>query len=87
MKKRNNPFRLRTRTPQPEEIPQPKPTSEMTDAELEESLQKARRELLDVRHEELREREKARVGAEDGGRATHRPLSEIFKNSKRGRFS
>jgi len=77
--KKQNPFRFRAKSPQPEEIPQPKPASEMTDAELDESLQKARRELLDVRHEELREREKARVAPEDGGRTKSRNLGEIFK--------
>jgi hypothetical protein len=81
VKKRTNPFRLRTKSPQPEEIP-PKTAPEMTDAELEESLRQARKELLDVRHEELREREKARIAPEDAGRTKPRNLGEIFK--KRG---
>jgi hypothetical protein len=75
---KKNPFRRAT-SPQPEEIPQAKPASEMSDLELEESLQKARRELLDVRHEELREREKARVAPEGSERTERRPLGEIFK--------
>ncbi len=80
MKKQNkNPFRLRTGRPEAEEIPQPKPVSSMTDQEIEEGLQKARRELLDIRHEELREREKARVAPEDGGRTQRRNLGSIFK--------
>ncbi len=77
--KKQNPFRPRAKSPQPEETQRPQNTSEMSDAELEEGLQKARRELLDVRHEELREREKARIAPEDAGRTKRRPLSEIFK--------
>jgi hypothetical protein len=84
MNKRKNPFR-RAPSPQPEEIPQPKPASGMTDAELEEGLREARRDLLDIRHEELREREKARVAPEDGGRTMRRNLGTIF-NSNRRRF-
>ena len=75
---KKNPFRKRNTPAQPEEV-QPKLPSELTDAELEESLRQARRELLDIRHEELREREKARVAPEDGGRTQRRNLSEIFK--------
>ena len=85
MNKRKNPFR-RAPSPQPEEIPQPKPASEMTDAELEEGLQKARRELLDAQHEELRIRERARVAPGDApgsSRATPRNLGEIFGKNKR----
>jgi len=79
MKNKNkNPFRPRAASPKPEEV-QPRPVEEMTDAELDESLRQARRELLDVRHEELRERERARVAPEDGGRTQRRNLSEIFK--------
>ncbi len=81
---KKNPFRPRAKSPRPEEIP-PKPASEMTDAELEESLQKARRDLLDLRHEELREREKARHAPEDAGRTKPRNLNSIF-NSNRRRF-
>ena len=78
--KKQNPFRrLRAKSPQPEEIPLAKSTSEMTDAELDESLRQARRELLEAQHEELRERERARVAPEDGGRTQRRNLSEIFK--------
>jgi len=83
--KKQNPFRLRAKSPQPEEAQLP-PTSEMTDAELEDGLQKARRELLDARHEELRIREKARVAPEDAGRTQRRNLGSIFKNSNRRRF-
>jgi hypothetical protein len=86
--KKQNPFRrLRAKSPQPEEIPPAKSTSEMTDAELEESLRQARRELLEAQHDALRERERARVAPADGGRTKRRPLSEIFKNSNRRRFS
>ena len=87
MKNKNkNPFRLRTGRPEAEEIPQPKPASEMSDAELEESLQKARREILDLQHKELRIREKARLmpGDAPGSSPSKRsPLSEVFSRSKR----
>jgi hypothetical protein len=85
MKKRTNPFRNPAR-PQQEELA-PKSASDMTDAELDESLRQARRDLLEAQHDALRERERARVAPEDGGRTMHRPLSEIFKNSNRRRFS
>jgi hypothetical protein len=56
----------------------------MSDAELDESLRKARRDLLDVRHEELREREKARVAPEGSERTKPQSLSRIFnKNNRR----
>ena len=78
MKNKNkNPFRLRTSRPEAEEIPQPKPVSSMTDQEIEEGIRQARREILHAQHEELREREKARVAPEE--RTERRPLGEIFK--------
>jgi hypothetical protein len=46
----------------PEQAPT-KPTEQMADDELEEALNKARRDLLDAQHAELREREIARVSA------------------------
>jgi hypothetical protein len=58
----------------------------MTDAELEESLQKARRDLLEAQHEELRIREKARLvpGDAPGSSPSKRsPLPEVFSKSKR----
>ena len=85
MKKRTSPFRKRATSPQPEEKPQPKPVSSMTDSEIEEGIRKARREILDAQHEELRIREKARLVPGDGpeGRATPRNLGEIFSKNKR----
>ena len=78
--KKQNPFRrLRAKSPQPEEIPPAKSTSEMTDAELEESLRQARRELLEAQHDALREREKARVAPEDGAPSGRPSLGSIFK--------
>jgi hypothetical protein len=77
--KKQNPFRLRAKSPQPEEIPPAKTTSEMTDAELEESLRQARRDLLEAQHDALREREKARHAPEDAGRAAPRNLGNLFK--------
>jgi len=84
--KKQNPFRVRAKSLQPEEIPPAKPTSEMTDAELDESLRQARREILDAQHDELRLREKARVAPEGAERTKRRPLSEIFNKSNRRRF-
>ncbi len=81
MKKRTNPFRPRASSPQPEEAQQA--TSDMTDAELEEGIRQARREILDAQHEELRIREKARVAPEDAGRMKPPPLGTIFNKSNR----
>jgi DNA-directed RNA polymerase specialized sigma24 family protein len=47
-----------TKEPEPTEA---KPTEQMTDDELQQALDKARRDLLDAQHAELREREIARV--------------------------
>jgi len=83
MKKRTNPFHKRN-TPAPPEEPQP--ASAMTDEELDESLQKARKDLLDIRHEELRIRERARLAPGDASGSSpsrRRPLSEVFSKSKR----
>jgi len=82
MKQNKNPFRKPAR-PQQEEVQQPKSTSDMTDAELEESLRQARRDLLEAQRDALREREKARVAPEDGGRTSRRNLGTIFNKSNR----
>ncbi len=55
-----------------------KPASEMTDSEISSALAAARREILDLQHEELREREKARVS----GGVDHehgRSLPDVFR--------
>ncbi len=87
MKKKSNPFRLRATSPQPEEVPEPRPVSEMTDSELEDGIRQARVEILDAQHAELRIREKARLvpgDAPGSSRATPRSLGEIFsKNNRR----
>jgi len=62
----------------------PKTTAEMTDSEISSALAAARREVLDLQHEELREREKARVLGTDriSGGVAHeqgRPLSAVFR--------
>ncbi len=82
--KQQNPFRLRAKTPKPAEIPQPKP-AEMTDAELEDGIRQARREILDAQHAELRIRERARLAPGDasGGRTERRNLGSIFNRSNR----
>ncbi len=85
--KKQNPFSRKPARPQQEEIPLAKPTSEMSDAELEEGLRKARRELLDAQRAALREREKARVAPEDGAPSGRPNLGSIFNKSNRRRFS
>jgi hypothetical protein len=66
-------------TPEPG---QTKPPDEMTDAELEEAITASRRKLLDLQHQELRQRELARVSG--AGEATERPrasgLAEVLGN-------
>ncbi len=79
--KKQNPFRKPAR-PQQAEIP-PKSASDMTDAELDESLRQARRELLEAQHDALRERERARVAPEDGAPSGRPNLGSIFKNKRR----
>jgi len=58
-----------------------KTTAQMTDDELQEAITESRRALLDLQHEELREREKARVAPEE--RTKVRNLGDIFKRSNR----
>jgi hypothetical protein len=58
-----------------------KPAEQMSDAELEEAITASRRQLLDLQHQELREREIARVtGAAE---ATEQPqasgLAEVLR--------
>ena len=62
-----------------------KPTETMTDDELEGALNQARRDLLDAQHQELREREIARVSGD--GEATGRPtgLAGILGSLQRGK--
>ena len=48
-----------------------KPTEQMTDVELEEAIRATRRQLLDLQHQELREREISRISG--AGEATERP--------------
>jgi len=60
-----------------------KTTAQMTDDELQEAITESRRALLDLQHEEMREREKARVAPEDGGRNKRRTLGEVFGKNKR----
>jgi len=81
MNQKRSPFRKRNTPAQPEE-PRPKPATELTDSELEEALRKARREILDAQHEELRLREKARLVPGDAG-TKPRNLSGIFSKNKR----
>jgi len=82
MKKKSSPFRKRAASPPPEAAPQQKPASEMSDEEIEEGIQKARREILALQHEELRIREKARLVPGDAP-AKPRNLGKVFSKSNR----
>jgi hypothetical protein len=83
--KRRNDFReqLERRRKQAESSPVEaetgsKTTAEMTDDELQRALTESRREILDLQHQELREREKARVsGGVDPDR--NRSLPDVFR--------
>jgi hypothetical protein len=71
---------------------QAKPTEQMTDDELEEAITAKRRQLLDLQHQELRERELARVKDEglrpmtEEAHSPNQPLSsyEDLRGSARG---
>jgi DNA-directed RNA polymerase specialized sigma24 family protein len=70
-----------TKEPEPTEA---KPTEQMTDDELQQALDKARRDLLDAQHQELREREIARVS----GTTTPEPapsLAGVLREKQRGK--
>ena len=73
----------RTAETAPTEAPG-KPAEQMSDAELEEAITEARRELLDAQHAELRERELARVAGDSeptGRRASG--LTEVLREKQR----
>jgi hypothetical protein len=70
--------------PEPE---QAKPTEAMTDAELEDAITATRRQLLDAQHQELREREIARVqgpSLSDAGEE-RRTLGDVLREKQRGK--
>ena len=66
-----------------------KPVEQMSGEELEEALSRARRELLDAQHSELRERELARIQKPTGGEVaklasgTTRTLSDVLREKQR----
>jgi hypothetical protein len=64
-----------------------KPTEELSDAELEEALTAARRNLLDAQHAELREREIARVSGagKESASATKTTLQDVLREKQRGK--
>ena len=62
-----------------------KPTEEMTDDELEGALNQARRDLLDLQHQELRERELARVAPAEQDRASAATLAGILREKQTGK--
>lgn len=66
-------------TPAPE---QAKPTETMTDDELEEAITESRRELLDLQHQELREREISRVAPAEQDRASAATLAGILREKQ-----
>jgi hypothetical protein len=61
----------------PEQAPT-KPTEQMADDEIQEALNKARRDLLDAQHQELREREIARASA-SGSPAPDTTLADVLR--------
>jgi hypothetical protein len=60
-----------------------KPIEQMSGEELDEALNKARRDLLDARHAELREREIARVSPAPPQQAT--TLQDVLRDKQRGK--
>lgn len=70
--------------PAPEQR-QPKPIEQMTDAELEEAITAARRELLDAQHAELRERELSRVTPTEQPQASRASLAGILREKQAGK--
>jgi hypothetical protein len=61
-----------------------KPVEQMSSEELDEALDRARRDLLDARHAELRERELARMQKPASGEgAGPRSLSDVLRNKQR----
>jgi hypothetical protein len=69
--------------------PEQKPIEEMADAELDEALGQAKRELLDAQHEALRERELARArggGVSSPSTRTSKPmLADVLREARGGR--
>lgn len=63
-----------------------KPTEQMTDDEIEEALNKARRDLLDLQHQELREREIARASGAGTSPPDSAPtLQDTLREKQRGK--
>ena len=63
-----------------------KPVEQMSGEELEEALSRARRDLLDAQHSELRERELARLqkpASFAGDSAATRTLSDVLREKQR----
>jgi hypothetical protein len=61
-----------------------KPVEQMSGEELDEALNRARQDLLDARHTELRERELARIQKPAGGaEAGPRTLSDVLREKQR----
>jgi hypothetical protein len=60
-----------------------KSPQEMSSEELDEALTRARQDLLDAQHAELRERELARVQKPAGEEAGPRSLSDVLRDKQR----
>jgi len=71
------------KTQEPEQE-QAKSTEQMTDAELEEAITATRRQLLDAQHQELREREIARVSGSPSPESEP-SLADVLRERQRGK--
>jgi len=63
---------------------QAKSTEQMSDAELEEAITATRRQLLDAQHQELREREIARVSGSPSPESEP-SLADVLRERQRGK--
>jgi hypothetical protein len=62
-----------------------KPPEQMSGEELDVALLAAQRDLLDLRHQELRERELARIQKPTGEGAGQRTLADVLREKQRGK--
>jgi hypothetical protein len=62
-----------------------KPIEQMTDAELQEAITINQRKLLDLQHQEIRERELARVSGAGTSPAATPTLQDTLREKQRGK--